>query len=95
MNWYATQTLVAPPHTSHLTMLCKFRQTYVADSVYSVVILVLGLVGVVSILIFSPLVRPEVRNQSLRSACNVQAITFQYIQARYYAIVALCAWCHP
>ena len=87
--------LILPAHPSHGSALSQLRQCHVPDSVDTVVIPVLRLVGVVSVLVLPPAVCPEVRQHPHAPTGDVHTVTLQYIQARHYAVLTLQRGRHP
>ena len=82
-------SLVPSPYATNLAVLCQLRQRHVAYRIDTVVILILWLVRHVPVLVLSPLVAPEIRQQADAPACHMDAVALQYIQTRYDAVLTL------
>ena len=80
---------VRPPYTSHRLVFRQLRQRHISYGIYAVVVLILWLVRVVAVLVLTPSVAAEVRQQADAPAGHMDAVTLQDIQARHYAVITL------
>ena len=80
---------VRPPYTSHRLVLRQLRQRHISYGIYAVVILILWLVRIIAVLVLTPSVAAEIRQQADAPACHVYAVTLQDIQPRHDAVITL------
>ena len=87
--------LIPSSHSTSLTMLCQLRQRHITDGIDAVVVFILWLVRHVPVTVFSPLIAPEVPDDTHAPAGDMDAVTLQNVKARYDAVLTLWACCHP
>ena len=86
---------VSQPNTSRVTLDGKVAERHIPYRINSVVVLVFGLVRLVAVAVFRPLIRTQVADDTLRTPCYMQAVTLQYIDTAHNAVVTLDARADP